>query len=418
LKRPSVLAFLVAPLLLVGTAGAADSLNVRLVAHLIAPNIVWGVAVSGDYAYLACTGDTVELRVVSVADPAHPIQVGQWLHSEPSGSEGNGVVVEGNYAFLSDMVDGLFVISVADPAHPAEVGHLAMPGYSNGVAVSGNYAYVADDTDGLRVVSIADPAHPVEVGHCETTGAASGVTIVGNLAYLADADSGLRVISVADPAHPVEVGRCESTGTAVGVAVNGEYAYVLDDMQLNGWLWVVSVADSAHPALVGGGCILNGVPNEACAVGNYVYTALSPLGLEVISVADPAHPVEAGYYAGFYGGAPGVTVAGGFTYLANGADGLKVYQFYGDGIEESPGPQASSHKPSPTIVRGVLQLGVDSRPKTGYRAELLNTTGRKVLDLRPGSNYVRALAPGVYFVRQASSVRHQASSVSKVVLTE
>ena len=36
-----------------------------------------------------------------------------------------------------------------------------------------------------------------------------------------------------------------------------------------------------------------------------------------------------------------------------------------------------------------------------HRAELLDITGRKVLDLEPGVNDVRALAPGVYFVRHA-----------------
>jgi len=32
---------------------------------------------------------------------------------------------------------------------------------------------------------------------------------------------------------------------------------------------------------------------------------------------------------------------------------------------------------------------------------LLDISGRKVLDLKPGANDVRQLAPGVYFVRPA-----------------
>ncbi len=39
------------------------------------------------------------------------------------------------------------------------------------------------------------------------------------------------------------------------------------------------------------------------------------------------------------------------------------------------------------------------------------------MNLQPGANDVRALAPGVYLVRQASSVRRDASSVTKVVVT-
>ncbi|MBM3330955.1 hypothetical protein FJY68_03775 [candidate division WOR-3 bacterium] len=76
---------------------------------------------------------------------------------------------------------------------------------------------------------------------------------------------------------------------------------------------------------------------------------------------------------------------------------------------------------SPTVVRNVLFL-----PKMGTVPSgtvpisgpwLIDIGGRKVMDLQPGENDVRALAPGVYFMRQASSVEHQASNVSKVVVT-
>ena len=72
----------------------------------------------------------------------------------------------------------------------------------------------------------------------------------------------------------------------------------------------------------------------------------------------------------------------------------------------------------PAIVRGVLRLG-DRGPETGDRVELLDISGRKVLDLRPGANDVSHLAPGVYFVSeepQAASRKPQA--VRKVVLTQ
>jgi hypothetical protein len=51
------------------------------------------------------------------------------------------------------------------------------------------------------------------------------------------------------------------------------------------------------------------------------------------------------------------------------------------------------------------------------RAILLDASGRKVMDLRPGPNDVSRLAPGVYFVRQASGVEREASGVNKVVVT-
>jgi hypothetical protein len=86
------------------------------------------------------------------------------------------------------------------------------------------------------------------------------------------------------------------------------------------------------------------------------------------------------------------------------------------GIEESPGPQATSHKLEPTIIRGVLFLSEARSERREARSELLDISGRKVLDLVPGANDVRAQVPGVYFVREAQA-QAQAQVIRKVVVT-
>jgi hypothetical protein len=53
----------------------------------------------------------------------------------------------------------------------------------------------------------------------------------------------------------------------------------------------------------------------------------------------------------------------------------------------------------PTIVRGVLCLPPASSIGRDASCVLLDVSGRKVFDLRPGANDVSRLAPGVYFVR-------------------
>ena len=103
------------------------------------------------------------------------------------------MAVAGNYAYVADEDDGLRVISVSDPAHPVEVGYYGTPGWALGVAVAGNYAYVADENSGLRVVSVSDPAYPSEVGYCIAPDVASGVAVVGNYAYVADGHAGLQI---------------------------------------------------------------------------------------------------------------------------------------------------------------------------------------------------------------------------------
>jgi len=73
------------------------------------------------------------------------------------------------------------------------------------------------------------------------------------------------------------------------------------------------------------------------------------------------------------------------------------------GVAERPRAQALDFAPAATIVRGVLSLPRDMAETSDVsdrvpRPTLLDASGRKVLDLHPGANDVRALAPGVYFV--------------------
>jgi len=85
------------------------------------------------------------------------------------------------------------------------------------------------------------------------------------------------------------------------------------------------------------------------------------------------------------------------------------------GIEQAQDLQSRRATDGASIVRGVLHLGerVSSSPSSSA-GHLMDVSGRKVLNLQPGANDVRALAPGVYFVRTAQA---QAQAVQKVVVT-
>ena len=133
------------------------------------------------------------------------------------------------YAYVADGWYGLRVVNVANPAKPVEVGFYYTPGYASDVVVAGSYAYVADGWHGLRVVNIANPARPVEVGFYDTPGSAAGVAVAGSYAYVADYGAGLRVVNITNPANPVEVGFYDTPGESQDIVVAGNYAYVADD---------------------------------------------------------------------------------------------------------------------------------------------------------------------------------------------
>jgi hypothetical protein len=176
---------------------------------------------------------------------------------------------------------------------------------------------------------------------------------------------------------------------------------------------VIDVSNPGGPHQLGS-AFFPGTANGIAVVGDFVYVG-SRQGLQVIDVSDPQSPRLVGWYAKQCGE---VVVSGGLAYTP----GLDIFEFLGEGVEETPNAEVHATKCLPTITRGVLVLSRDMTELPGTsdrvpRPSLLDAVGREVMNLKPGANDVRALAPGVYFVRQASSVEHQASSVIKVVVT-
>jgi murein DD-endopeptidase MepM/ murein hydrolase activator NlpD/PKD repeat protein len=224
------------------------------------------------------------LQVIDVSDPANPRRVGGYYTS----GYAEGVAVSGNYAYVADFDAGLQVIDVSDPANPRRVGGYDTIGYAQGVAISGNYAYLAVPDAGLQVIDVSDPANPRWVGGYDTSGFARGVAVSGHYAYVADEKAGLQVIDVSDPANPRRVGGYDRSGSAYSVAVSGNYAYVADG---GAGLQVIDVSNPANPRRVGG----YDTPGRADGVavsGNYAYVADYDWGLQILRIGDGAPSAE------------------------------------------------------------------------------------------------------------------------------
>ncbi len=85
-------------------------------------------------------------------------------------------------------------ISVPDSSNLQEVGSLNTEGTALGVVISGQYIYLTVGEAGFRVIDISTPETPVEVGSWDTNGTARGLAVSGNLVFVADAEQGLIVI--------------------------------------------------------------------------------------------------------------------------------------------------------------------------------------------------------------------------------
>jgi hypothetical protein len=115
------------------------------------------VAVAGDYAYVADDGwpypwDSGYVRVIDVSNPAEPVLAASWRTQH----ECLGVALSGSSLYAATTERGLRVLDVASPEHPAEIGHYRVGGLypfsANDVAVSGGLAYAVDGVWGLRII--------------------------------------------------------------------------------------------------------------------------------------------------------------------------------------------------------------------------------------------------------------------------
>jgi hypothetical protein len=73
--------------------------------------------------------------------------------------------------------------------------------------------------------------------------------------------------------------------------------------------------------------------------------------------------------------------------------------------------------PGPAVRDCCPQLPVAPGSHKPQAASLLDVSGREVLDLKVGANDLRALAPGVYFVRGEGRGAGDVGPIRKVVLT-
>jgi hypothetical protein len=87
-------------------------------------------------------------------------------------------------------------------------------------------------------------------------------------------------------------------------------------------------------------------------------------------------------------------------------------EFTGGAVGETQSAEVRATHAS-TVIHGMLLLPERQNSST-ITGCLLDINGREVMELRSGANDVRALAPGVYFVREAQA---QAQVVRKVVVT-
>ena len=206
------------------------------------------VALAGENAFAADW--FFGLRVYQIGDPAAPALIGQVATAGFPSS----VALAGDRAYVGEATNGgaLRVIDVAVPAEPREIGAVATS-QTKDVEVAGDLAYLAEGSfdlvGGLRIVGVSDPADLRVVGHySDQCAEAVDLALTGSLAVVACSFDGFHVVDVSDPGNPVrralvpapDISSAWSVTAWEGGAALGHDRGVI----------VIDLADPAAPAIV------------------------------------------------------------------------------------------------------------------------------------------------------------------------
>ncbi len=162
----------------------------------------YNLATDGNHLYtIEYAAGKRGLHIYDVTNPAQMSLLGFQETTNP-----RGVAAAAGYAYVADDGVGLRVIDVADPAVPLEVGTYLSPGYAEGIA-AGEQVYVLENGT-VRVVNVSDPGAPFEVGLYRLPDpevASSGVTLAGGYLYVADGAGGLYILRPFGEVHYTHV---------------------------------------------------------------------------------------------------------------------------------------------------------------------------------------------------------------------
>lgn len=255
-----------------------------------AQGTVQDIAWQGPLALIA-VGRHGGVRLVDVADPARPLEVG---HFDTLG-DARAVAWMGNLALVADGPAGLSVLDCTNPAQPVEIGYLAQPAPVQDVAadLEGGRAFLALGQAGWAVVDLSDPAHPHLMNQVRMEAAIEHIRYRSGRLYLASGGS-VWLVDVLDPTQPMVLGQA-------GTPANTDLTVVSLDLlatarRQEGGLRLIRTDDPRNPQIAAdfpSQAQVDLSPIEAravTAVGRTVFVGGSKGHLYQVEALDPARP--------------------------------------------------------------------------------------------------------------------------------
>ncbi len=234
----------------------------HVIATLAIPGIVQNMVRVGDYLYLACAAEG--LQIVDIGNPEQPRLKEPVTHpGYLRDIAGDG----GRQVYIASSDDGLLVLNTTYPQKPIFVGHLELPGLFR-ISHRGNRIYASSREAGLHIIDVSDPAKPVEIGRLplpwplQELARFHQVAVTDGAAFLAAGEAQLIHLDISDERKPRLADIVNIDGEVLSVAAHGRKLYAATRQ---GRLWffelggnrlaprvVVDTIGNCHDILPGG----------------------------------------------------------------------------------------------------------------------------------------------------------------------
>ena len=223
------------------------------------------------------------------------------------GNQGTGVVINGQYAYVTAGEAGLYVIDITISPHPIPglpwsdptiVTHIPTTAWLHGLDIAGSLLVTAAEDVGIIVYDIAAPTSPVQRGALSfgVNALATAVRVVGTRAFVivntvspSSSVATLRVVDLATPTAPLQVASVPLAANGMSLDVEATLCAVATDGA------GVQFFDVSGVAPVFRGAIKTAASAYGIDLrGTTAFVAGGSDGLRIVDVSNPSAPTEVG----------------------------------------------------------------------------------------------------------------------------
>ncbi|MFX0181929.1 MAG: LVIVD repeat-containing protein [Candidatus Hodarchaeota archaeon] len=264
------------------------------------------------------------LKTYDITDPANPTLLGSYSDSY---TFTHLVLIEGEYAYISDLEDGLEIINISNPSELNIIGH-----YTSNVGPTagstdayklGDLAFLASQSIGLEIINCSDPYNPEIVSSYYDNERVIRVYARENQVFISEAWNGFKILNITGY-ECVEIFHYTNTVSYQDFFVLENLLYTTDR---NYGLRVFDISDFTNIVQIGG---MNIGASYEFVLGQREETKIAYVsnwesGLQVLNITEPENIQQLAQYNDG-GDAYNVAVKGELVFVAEFHDGLEILQ--------------------------------------------------------------------------------------------